>query len=322
MNDGSGFELTELRKVYTTGKREVLALDDVSLAVPRGSFTALLGPSGCGKSTILRILADLEADVGRHRTIHGETPATVRRPIASGSRCRTRRCCPGAPYATTSVCPARSAGTPIRGNGPTSSSRSSASTASLTRARLSSPAGCGSASRSPARSRRRPRSCCSTNRSAPWTRSPGSGSTRAQRLWAATSATALLVTHSISEAAFLADRVVVMSSRPGRIIGEVPINFARPRGRELLTSPEFHDVCDRLELDALRRRRRRRPRARRRVSKVELCATSRGDAAVVRDTARHGRAHRRVGDRGPDRTRSAGRSRTAERGDRGIRHPT
>lgn len=45
----SGIKLTNLTKVFTSGSREVLALDDVSLDVPRGSFTALLGPSGCGK---------------------------------------------------------------------------------------------------------------------------------------------------------------------------------------------------------------------------------------------------------------------------------
>ncbi|MCU1526946.1 MAG: nitrate/sulfonate/bicarbonate transporter ATP-binding protein, partial [Frondihabitans sp.] len=67
-----------------------------------------------------------------------------------------------------------------------------------------------------------------------------------QSLWMSTSATALLVTHSIQEAAFLADRVVVMSPRPGRIVGELAIDFPRPRRKELLTSPAFHTICDEL----------------------------------------------------------------------------
>ena len=39
-----------------------------------------------------------------------------------------------------------------------------------------------------------------------------------------------------------------MSPRPGRIVGEVEIDFPRPRRRELLTSPEFHEVCDQLSV--------------------------------------------------------------------------
>lgn len=75
----SGITLTNLTKVFTAGSGDVLALDDVSLDVPRGSVTALLGPSGCGKSTILRILADLEEQSAGSASIHGESPRNIRR---------------------------------------------------------------------------------------------------------------------------------------------------------------------------------------------------------------------------------------------------
>lgn len=62
-----------------------------------------------------------------------------------------------------------------------------------------------------------------------------------QSIWLKTRCTVLFVTHSISEAVFLADRVVVMSKRPGIIKEEIVIDLERPRTRDMHTTKEFRD---------------------------------------------------------------------------------
>lgn len=65
-------------------------------------------------------------------------------------------------------------------------------------------------------------------------------------LHAARPVTVVLVTHDLREAVFLADRVFCMSARPGRIIAEREIDFARPRDLELTYKPEFVEVVHEL----------------------------------------------------------------------------
>ena len=76
--------------------------------------------------------------------------------------------------------------------------------------------------------------------------------------------TVVFVTHSIAESVFLSDRVVVLSARPGRIVGIEPIDLPRPRHPELEDDPAFFAVETRLR--ALLARGRRRGDARRRAS--------------------------------------------------------
>jgi NitT/TauT family transport system ATP-binding protein len=67
-----------------------------------------------------------------------------------------------------------------------------------------------------------------------------------QDLWTARRPTVVLVTHDLREAAYLADRVLVMSARPGRILAEHAAPFARPRTLETTYEPGFTELVHRL----------------------------------------------------------------------------
>jgi len=62
------------------------------------------------------------------------------------------------------------------------------------------------------------------------------------QIWERTKKTVLFVTHSIEEAAYLSDRVIVMTARPGRTKDVVTISLPRPRDYEMRLTPEFNDI--------------------------------------------------------------------------------
>lgn len=243
----SGIKLQNLTKVFTSGSRDVLALDDVSLDVPRGSFTALLGPSGCGKSTILRILADLEEESAGTATIHDESPRTIRKEHRLGLALQDASLLPWRSVRDNIRLPGQVMKMPIASeridhlirlvgldefqkSRPSQLSGGMRQRVAIARAIVASPEVLlldepFGALDEITRQRM---------------------NEELQLAWIESGATAVLVTHSVSEAAFLADRVIVMSPRPGRIVGEVAIDFPRPRGPELLSSPEFHALTDKL----------------------------------------------------------------------------
>jgi NitT/TauT family transport system ATP-binding protein len=68
-----------------------------------------------------------------------------------------------------------------------------------------------------------------------------------QRIWRTNRVTAVLVTHSVDEAVFLADRVIVLSARPGRVVTEMRIDFPRPRTAELFRDGAFNVLTGKIE---------------------------------------------------------------------------
>jgi NitT/TauT family transport system ATP-binding protein len=68
------------------------------------------------------------------------------------------------------------------------------------------------------------------------------------RVWEAQRATVMMVTHSITEAVLLADRVIVLSERPAKIVLDLPIPIDRPRSLELTYTPMFGQLASEVRM--------------------------------------------------------------------------
>lgn len=234
-------DVQQAHKVYANG---VAALAPTDLHVEAGEFVTLLGPSGCGKSTLLRMVAGLTPASGgriavRSRAEKGALAfvfqqatlmpwASVRRNVRLPLELQDAQ--PALADARVDEALALVGLGDFANARPRELSGGMQMRASIARALVT-----------------HPRVLLMDE---PFgaldeiTRNRLDMDIR--RLWAEQGLTVLFVTHSIYEAVFLSTRVLVMSRRPGRIIGEVHVDEAHPRGDDFRMSERFAAQCRKL----------------------------------------------------------------------------
>ena len=220
---GDAVRLTDVSKVYRTGRAELVALDGVSLTVRGGEFVCIIGASGCGKSTLLNVVAGLDrptsglVDTGGRRVgLMFQEPALF-------------------PWLTAG----RNIEVALRARGVPKAARRAEVADLLATVRLT-----GFGDKRPhelsggMRQRVALARALAQNADVLLMDEPF-GSLDAmtrdllhdelERICSDRTLTVLFVTHNVREAARLGDRVIVLSSRPGRIIAEYPAPRLGPR---------------------------------------------------------------------------------------------
>jgi NitT/TauT family transport system ATP-binding protein len=241
VHDRVALVVKSLGKRYETSRGGVQALENVDLEIKAGEFVAVVGASGCGKSTLLRILAGLDGYDTGQAIFNG-------RPISKPDASRA------VVFQHYGLLPWRT----VQGNvelalqiqGLPRSERTEQARSAIARVGLSGFEQHYPAQLSGGMQQRVGLARALTKRpqlllmDEPFAAVDLQTRERLQEelleVWREVRCTTLFITHGIDEAVFLADRVIVMKPRPGRVIGIVDIDIPRPRyGDEVRTSPAF-----------------------------------------------------------------------------------
>jgi NitT/TauT family transport system ATP-binding protein len=244
----------ELSMVYQGRGEPVIALQNINLDLEQGKFGSIIGPSGCGKSTLLRLVADILKPTAGSIRVGDASPQEARKQHAFGFVFQSPTLLPWRNVIDNVELPLDIVG---RESG-RRSSRLATDLLDLVGLR-------------------------NFEKSYPFELSGGMQQRAAiaralilrpsvllldepfgaldeitrqrmnlelLRIWAESGTTALLVTHSITEAIFMSDEVYIMSARPGRIVETIQIPLARPRTLDMMRSPVFFECANRVR-DAL-----------------------------------------------------------------------
>ncbi len=243
MTDGpSAIELRDVCHTFAAGRSQTPALTHVDITVAPGEFVSILGPSGCGKSTILRLVGGLIEPTSGSVVVHGRSPRQQRQLKA---------------FALTPQQPALLPWRTVRQNArlltdlntqadrvPTSAIDALLAEVGLTDFADAYPHELsGGMQQRVALVRAFALQARVLLLDEPF--AALDDLTRADmrhlllNLWTRHQSTALFVTHSVAEAVLLSDRVVVLSGRPGHVVGVKDIDFPRPRRAELEDTDDF-----------------------------------------------------------------------------------
>ena len=224
---------------------DVVALRDISCSIKEGSFVSIVGPSGCGKSTLLRILAGLLDYAEGEVTLDGQPIHGTRRDI--GVVFQSSILLPWRTILQNVMLPAEVLGLDLKAareraiqllhlvrlDGfedklPRQLSGGMQQRASIARALLHDPKIL----------------LMDEPFGALDALTREHMNLELQRIWAESGKTVVLITHSIPEAIFLGDTVLVMTPRPGTIAREIRVDLPRPRTMHSMASASFGQIAD------------------------------------------------------------------------------
>ena len=256
---GAAIGIANVDVIYGVGGAEpVKALSGVNLDIPDGAFVSLVGPSGCGKTTLLKVVADLMAPTRGTVTVGGTPPRNLRHAGRIGLVFQQANLMPWLKVAANiGLLRDLVAG---RGGAPR---EAGTSTDELIRVvglagfetkyphQLS-----GGMQQRVALARALALDPAVLLMDEPFAALDEITRDRMafelMRLWHHYRKTVLFVTHSLAEAVFLSDRVVLMSARPGRIHRAFEIDLPRPRDRETRLTDRFHQIVSELNRELYR----------------------------------------------------------------------
>ena len=238
-------DVSAVDKLFNAGRpNQVDALNDVTLQVSAGEFISLIGPSGCGKSTLLRLIADLLEPTSGTIAVNGKSPRQARLDQDYGMAFQQAGL-----FEWRSV--AKNIELPLELKGWDKDKRHARALEMLDLVKLPDRADAMPWQLSGGQQQRIAIARALASHPSILLMDEPFGAldemTREHmqaellRICAATQTTVVFVTHSIPEAVYLSDRVVVMSAGPGRITSIIPVGLDRSRDEGTREAKQFYD---------------------------------------------------------------------------------